>query len=328
MLLHSDGFDSHGAGAVTLEDGDPGWTSSANVFIEAGEGKFGSNALKAYNGDAAQAAFPFSATGAMGAYFRVVDAVDVVLLYDVTHSVALVTRLANGTVVVRDGGGNVRITSAAGAMALDTYAWVEVNYRPDGVWLAIDALPIAPYTGAYTAPGTAARLFSGSPAADRLVDDLVVWDDQGSFFNTYALGPRRIQLLRPTSDGDVVEWEPAPGNDNWEAVDSADWTGGAGVTSVVGGQKDLYRFEPLAVNPGTINAVVVKTQVQNTGETAAAIQHVVRGTDTLEAGAPAQVVPTVAPGVLRSTFYRDQNNLSWTASAVNSVQAGQVSTNL
>lgn len=328
MLLHSDGFDSHGAGAVTLEDGDPGWTSSANVSIEAAAGKFGGNALRAASGDAAAAAFPFSATGALGAYFKVVSAVDVVLVYDVTNGVALVTRLADGTVVVRDGGGNVRITSAPGALALNTFAWVEVNYRPDGVWLAIDALPINLYSGAYTAPGASARLFSGSPASARYVDDLVVWDDQGSFFTTYALGPRRIQLLRPTSDGAVVEWEPAPGDANWEAVDSATWAGGSGVTSTVGGQKDLYRFEPLAVNPGSINAVVMKTKVQNTGETAAALQHVVRGTDSLEAGAPAQTVPTVAPGVLRSTFYRDQNNLSWTASAVNAVQAGQVSANL
>lgn len=331
MLLHSDGFDSHATGAATLADGDPAWGAQTGVSITAASGKFSGKSLRL--AAAAAGGIAFSAPGVnvgIGAYFNVATSSNpLTLIRDLGNSQNLLVRSADGTLTVRDGAGTVRVTSDPAASADGSYNWVEVHWKSDGVYLYVDGLIVDSYLGAYTSPDFSdLRLLdsAGTGIGQVDVDDLVVWDDQGSYMNSFPLGPRRIQLHRPTAAGASTQWTPASGA-NWQAVDDTDWSGGVGVTAETASLKDLYELSDLTVNPATINAVVVRTKVQNTGDNPAQLQHVLRGSDGSEVNGTLQAVPTLAPTVLKSAFYRDTNGAPWTPATVNALQAGQVSSN-
>lgn len=331
MLQHSDGFDSHLTGAATLSDGDPGWTAQAGVVVQATDGKFGGKSLRRAAAVAGYARFSNPGTQkGFAAYVRFgtwggAATADVLRMAPV--GTALVTVSNTGVIVVRDGSNTARITTAAGVYVPANYPWVEVNYLTGSIQLYIDGLPVGSYTGAYTAVGTAFEWLGAAPANTPVtdLDDAIAWDDGGSYFNTFGLTPRRIFLQRPDADGATIQWTPNSGS-NWAAVDDTDWSGGVGVFAESAGLKDLYALTDLPLIPGSINAVTVKTRVQNTGANPAQLQHVVRGSDGAEATSALQPVPVTA-AVLRSTFYRDASGVPWTGAYVNALQVGQISSN-
>lgn len=332
MLLHSDGFDSHATGAATLADGSPKWTGQSAVTIAAAAGKFGGQSLRLAAATAGYAELSVTGTFvAFAGYFKVATSSNpVVLARDVTNGVDLVTRNSNGALVVRDGADNVRITSAAAAHPDGEFVWLEVSYRSDGVYLAVNGLPVGSFVGAYTGPDfSPLRLINsaGTGIGQIDVDDLIVWDDQGSYFNTFGVPLRRITLLRPDGPGASTSWVPN-GATNWQSVDDTNWSGGAGVVSTVAGQKDLYTMTDLPIAPSTINAVVVRAKAVNAGDNPAALALLVRGADGSEAAGPVTTVATGTPAVIENAFYRDSAGAAWTAGSVNAVQAGQQSNNV
>lgn len=328
MLQHSDGFDSHATGSPTLSDGNPGWTGQTGVTVQAADGKFSGKSLRAPAGVTSYAQFTLPTNGAVAFYARVAT-LGGSWVFPLLRSAAAVNHLTVdqlGVLRVYDGAGTLRITSAAGVLPQTEYHWVEVSWRSDGIYLSVDSMPIGSYIGVYTAPATALRILnggSGLPAVD--LDDLLVWDNSGTFFNVYALTPRRIQLQRPTANGDVVQWSPN-GATNWQSVDDTDWTGGAGVQSTAGAQKDLYQLSALATTPATVDAVVVRTKVENTGDNPASLQHVLRNSSDSEIASEAQAVP-FSTTVLQSVFYRDPALVPWTGDSITGLQAGQASVN-
>lgn len=325
MLLHSDGFDSHANGG-TLADGGAAWGAQVGVAITASVGKFGGKALRLAATTVGSAAFAVASAVNPAFAFWVKAATrsnPVPLLAD--SAGALLTLNVDGSLVVADGAGTTRITLPAGSVPDATWVWVEVSYRSGGVNSSINGVPIgSPYVGAYTVPDVAALKLlnsTGTGIGQIDVDDFIVWDDQGSFFNTYGLSPRRIQLLRPNGPGTSSAWVPA-GPTNWESVDAPDWAGGAGVTATVAGQKDRYAFTDLASVPGAIDAVVLKTRQQNVGSDPATLTHV-SGNGVTEVSGAAQTISTVAPGVLETAFYRDPSGAAWTPSTVNGNEFGE-----
>lgn len=324
MLLHSDGFDSHATGTPTLKDGDDLWGAQANVSIAASAGRFGGKSLQAAAAAASSLAFAVSGTNvAFAGWFKVGAATaDNVLLAD--DNGPLLTRETDGTLVVQDGSGATRVTSAASTLPDDTYAWIEVSYRAGGVYLTVNGIPDpGGYTGAYTVPNYAAlQLLAGGAGQGQVdVDDFLVWDDQGSYFTAYDLAPRRIQLLRPSADGDRTEWVPA-GSSNWESVDAADWAGGAGVEATTNGQTDLYQFTDLAAQPGAVDAVVVKASVENTGSDPGTVSLLANDGTNQSTGAAASLSASQKK-TIRSPFYRAPDGAAWAASTVNAAQFGQ-----
>lgn len=321
MLLHSDGFDSHAA-AGTLSAGDPGWGAQTGVVVTAAAGRFSGNALRLPANTSGGAALVVAPTGrlAVAGWFKATTLASAVLLRDTAGP--LLSLAADGSLVVRDGAGTIRITSAAALVSAASFAWVEVSYRTGQINLTVAGVPAGVYTGAYTDPDEASLqvLASGGTNPELFLDDLIVWDDAGSFFNTFAVAPRRIQLLRPTADGTPVQWTPN-GATNWQSADAADWAGGAGNVATANGQKDRYGFSDLAAAPGSIDAVTVKTRVENTGTDPATLAHVVGQGVAETASTPQSIAGT--PGVLRSNFYRDTAAAVWTASTVNAAEFGQ-----
>lgn len=322
MLLHSDGFDTHAA-AGTLSAGDPAWGAQVGAVVTAAQGKFGGNSLRLPATTVGSVAFVVAGVYlAFAGWFRVATSTNpVVLLADSTG--ALLTRNADGTLVVKDGAGTTRATSAAGVLPDATYAWIEVSYRNGSIVVNKGGAPVASYTGSYTAPAYGAMkllsVTSGTGLGIVDVDDFIVWDDQGAYFNSFGIAGRRIQALRPDGPGTTATWVPN-GATNWQSADAASWAGGVGNVGTAAGQKDRFTFGNLAASPGLIDAVVVKTLQTNTGADPSTIAHV-SATGATEASSTPQTTPTSA-AVLRSAFYRDPSGAAWTASTVNSNEFG------
>lgn len=330
MLQLADGFDSHATGTPTLADGDAGWGAQSGMSIVAAAGKFAGKALRRAAATAGTLAFsnPGAQKGFAG-YFKLGTfggSATAQLLRMSGGQVLLATNQVRDFLVY-DGGNNLRITAAA-ARTAGAFDWIEVDFLADGIYLYVNGLPAGSYVGAYTAVGDTFALGglapTNTPQTD--FDDFITWDADGSYFNSFPVGPRRIHLLRPDGAGNSTQWTPNAGA-NWEAADADDWAGGDGVAAEAAGLKDLYSMSDLANLPASVDAVVVKTRVQNTGDNPAQLLHTLRSADGTEANSSLLPVPTAAPGVLKSVFYRDPNGAPWTAATVNGLQAGQTSSN-
>lgn len=328
-LLMLDGFDTHAA-AATLANGDSHWGAQSGVAVTAAGGKFGGNSLRlaaAATGSAAINPGTVNNNVSLAGWFKIATSSNPVALWADTTG-ALVTRNADGSVVIKDGAGVTRYTSAAGAVADGVWTWVEVHYRASAtatIELYIQgAQQLSPYVGAFTNPSYATLKLldsAGTGIGQIDVDDVVIFDTSNSFFNTKGIQPRRVQTLRPNAPGTLSQWAPN-GPTNWESVDAADWTGGAGVVGTVNGQTDRYAFSDLSASPGSVDAVVTKARVQNVGADAATLAFVVGDGPTQRATAP-QAIATLAPTVLQGVFYQDASNVNWTQTTVNSAQFGQ-----
>lgn len=333
-LSLTDGFDSYAPGLASATGGiladTSAWIDSTAATIQATTGRFGGNSLRfpaatvsnvrfKADGNFPAFAFWFKASAAMGRDTAILN-------FGVTSGTpGSLTLSSSGVVTIRDGAGNLRITTPPGSITTTgDWQWLELSFRNGSIVMSVNAIPVGTYTGAYTAPVlnniTLCSVIVASGAPDMWVDDLVVWNGDGSFFNTYGIAPRRIQLAQTDANGTPVQWTPASGT-NWAAVKSADWVGGVGVTAATSGLKDRYSFTDLAATPGAIDAVVVKTQVVNTGGDPATLAHVA-STGAAEVSSTPQTVP-LTKGVLRSAFYRDANGVAWTAATVNAAEFGQ-----
>lgn len=62
---------------------------------------------------------------------------------------------------------------------------------------------------------------SGAPGLDTDIDDYFVYDDSGSFNNTF-IGDRRVLTLFPNADTAQEDWVPSTGSDSFAMVDEAD----------------------------------------------------------------------------------------------------------
>lgn len=321
-LLLSDGFDSHGTGAATLSDGDPSWGSQSGVEIAAGAGRYGGKVLYLEEDTAGSVSImvsPVGSTLAVAAHYKVsASSGTVELLID--GAGPLLERTSSGGLRVRDGAG-VELVSADGALPDDTWGWVEVVFAPTAISLYLEGDLIGSYSGAYTYPdvGSLALLDGGVGNGDTWVDDILVWDDSGSYFNTFGILPRRIQLLEPSADGKYSQWVSQGSDPNWASVNAPDWAGGDGVQATEDGQRDSYRLSDLASSPGLIDAVVVKVRAESTGGTHAALKVLsILGTEAQSSPIP---VPS-SPGPLKSTLYTDPNGVSWTSTTVRETEFG------
>jgi hypothetical protein len=87
------------------------------------------------------------------------------------------------------------------------------------------------------------------------IDNLVIYDDQGSFMNSRT-GETRVYFSLPNADGNLTEWTPSAGS-NWQNVDENPSTLDTDYNSAASSPlTDLYAY-PLPVVPsgGTIYAV-------------------------------------------------------------------------
>jgi hypothetical protein len=208
------------------------------------------------------------------------------------------------------------------------FHWVELEYWLNGSTLStaqlwIDGVSQGSYTGNLAAAAAVTQvnfglgnLFSGTG----WIDDVVVWDDQGSSFNTFPLGPRRITTLLPNADGDLAQFTPKTGTLHHPMV-----TGGYGSTDYVSdsgtGNVDLYKFPALPYSPTSINAVVANYFGQNTGTGTTSLIPKLKTSGTTVSGSTS----TLAVGnntLIQAAFSTDAGGAAWTTTSVNAMQIG------
>lgn len=155
------------------------------------------------------------------------------------------------------------------------------------------------------------------------IDDVIIWDDEGTGMTTFPLGLRMIQTLRPSGAGSSTQWSPVAVSLNYDAVDDVGSDGDAGyVASSAPGQKDLYAFSNLASPITSVTAAVVSTMMKN-GLSGDRVLHTrVKSSSSAVNGSSYR--PSAASYVLRQeAFVTDPaTSAAWTGSGINAAEFG------
>lgn len=165
--------------------------------------------------------------------------------------------------------------------------------------------------------------FAGSTGGARF-DDVIIWDNSGSSFNSWPLGEMQIDTFIPNGDGTNTDWTRSTGATNYTLVD--DGIGGTSnddtdyLSSSTAGNKTDILMSNFAVLPASIKAVQIRARAKKTDA----------GVRTWRANAKVGVSVTNGPTVGQSTDYSwkrmgvfyvsPDTGVAWTAAKVNQMQ--------
>lgn len=164
--------------------------------------------------------------------------------------------------------------------------------------------------------------FNITAAVTFSLDDVIWYDDSGSSFNTFPVGMRTIETLRPSAAGDETDMTKTGGATNYQSVNEANSDGDSTyVSDTVAGHYDLYNFGNLSGTPATIDAVVVNNHARSAGGIPTIRAKAKSGT-TIADGSSVQV-PAQAYTMKQEAFVVDPNtSAAWAAAGVNGAQFG------
>lgn len=209
----------------------------------------------------------------------------------------------------------------------NAYHWVEFEYYLNGAsgttQLYIDGVLQGSATvNLGAAAAITAVLFSGgyNSGGTQYLDDIIIWDDQGTSFNNFPLGPRRISTLVPNADGDLTQFTPKTGTSHFAMVNGG-YTSTNYVSDGGTGNVDLYKFPTLSYTPTSINAVVGNYYGQNTGSGSTNLIPKVKTSGTT-ASSTTLTMTVGTNALLQNAFTTDAGGSAWAASAVNAMQVG------
>lgn len=333
-LRFCDGFDSYSTAAQLTSK----WSSGTGLAFNASAGRFGGGAML-NSGAAWQTFITKSVSVPSGSKLRIgyhlkysagtapaagAGASNYVLGANSSSMLHINTA---GLLVVTGFGVTTPYIASSQAVNDGNFHWVELEYYLNGAsstaQLWIDGVLQGSHSGTL---GNAANITSVSFgfgyvfSGTAWIDDVVIWDDQGTSFNTFPLGPRRISTLVPNADGDLAQFTPKTGTVHYTMVN-----GGYGSTNYVSdggtGNVDLYRFPSLSYSPSSINAVVGNYFGQNTGSGTTNLIPKLKTSGTTVSGAT-QTLTVGNNSLIQSTFVTDAGGSAWTAAAVNTMQVG------
>ncbi len=229
-------------------------------------------------------------------------------------------------VVTTLGATTAQITSTI-AMTDTSFHWIELEYQLNGAsgsaQLYVDGILQGTVTANLGAAAAISTITFGGGyvfGGTAWIDDVIVWDDQGTSFNTYPLGPRRISTLLPNADGDLAQFTPKSGTAHFAMVNGS-YTSGNYVSDAGTGNIDLYKFPPLSYTPVDVNAVVGNYYGQNSGSgTTSLIPKLKTGTTTISGAT--LTLPVGVLALFQSPFMTDASGTAWNAAAVNAMQLG------
>jgi hypothetical protein len=232
-----------------------------------------------------------------------------------------------GLIVVTGYGGSTAMLTSSVTVNDGNFHWIELDYYLNGAsgntQLYIDGVIQGTYTGNLGSLVAISSVSFGIGyviSGNGWIDDAIVWDDQGSSFNTYPLGPRRISTLLPNADGDLAQFTPKTGTSHFAMVN-----GGYSSTNYVSdtgtGNVDLFKFPALAYTPASINLVVAYLFGQNTGSGSTSLTPKLKTGGTTISGTT-QTLSVGTYTVTQAPFLTDAGGTAWTAAAVNAMQIG------
>jgi hypothetical protein len=207
--------------------------------------------------------------------------------------------------------------------------WIEFSIRPNGAstpcTLFVDG--IQQFSGTYALSNFPAQAitkasigFGYNFANGSYLDDPIFWDNSGTAFNTFPIGPRRIGMLAPSAAGTDTQFTPSTGA-NYQCVSQA-YSGTAYVSDTGTGNVDTYETAGLAYTPkSTINAVVVNSFAFNpAADGTKSITNKLLSSGTIESGA--SHVLSGVPMSFQDAFYLDSTGAAWTKTSVGAAQPG------
>jgi len=147
-------------------------------------------------------------------------------------------------------------------------------------------------------------------------DDLIINNNQGSYFNSWP-GGVRIHALRPSGVGNYSQWTPAGTSPNWDCVDETPVSSAEYVHTGVAGQKDSYQMSNCPTGLHRVRAVVP----QFWGEGGQAIKRLLRISSTDYLGATVNL--TSSFGKVEEIHYvSPATSSAWTLSEVDGLESG------
>ena len=332
-LRFCDGFDSYTAASQIINK----WSNATNAAFTSNAGRFGggavSNSGQPYNFSVSRLlSIPSGAKVRIGFQLKYSAGAGA----SGTQSGYFVVGMNGSSLASINGAGQLFITAFGSTAALATatavvndgnFHWVELEYYLNGASstaaLYIDGVSQANYTGNLGSAVAITQVNFGFGyvfGGTHWIDDVVVWDDQGSNFNTFPLGPRRITTLVPNADGDLAQFTPKSGTAHFAMVN-----GGYASTNYVSdggtGNVDLYKFPSLPYSPTSINAVMANYFAQNSGTGTTSLIPKLKTSGTTISG----TTQTLSVGVntlIQTPFLTDALGSAWTATSVNAMQIG------
>jgi len=329
-FIFADGFDSY---AAASEWGNKGMVNGSLNLGTAG--RFGGNCVNiTYNsvtpsysaspivasGDTLYAGFWWQSPAAGTPGFPVIayNGGDIVRA---SASSGFMTGWLNGAQVAV---GTVNITDA-------NWHWIEVSLLLNGAASTVvgyvDGVEQFTFTGTGPAGSGIGTLtwnaggFNGG-YDNSLIDDVIIWDNTGTTFNTFPLGPRRITCLNPAGAGDSTGFTSSNGAANYTCVADS-YTTGTYVSATGTTDTDLYTLSSLPYQPTDINAVVLSVYGQNPGTGTRTLQPMIKTNGATSMGV-SFTLPNGVNSLVHDVFTADPAGNPWSYASVASAQIGFV----
>lgn len=225
--------------------------------------------------------------------------------------------------------------SAASAMALNVWRWIEIHFKLDGstgifeVWL--DGVRVINLTGVNTKNSTSAAITSiifgdtSSGSNNITLDDLYVLDTTGASPTNGRLGDLRIATIVPASDASPNDGTPSSGSNHYSRVNEGPgWDGDTSYITLMNttGLKEMFGMSALPTTPDVIIAVTPTFASRKT-EAGTASAHSVMKSGTTTVNGASKALSTSYAGYRDAPVLNDPNTgAPWTAAAVAALQAG------
>lgn len=306
----------HGGGTIS---------ASGSITVVAGGGRNGGNCLRfADDGAAVAIPVPAAATGYVGAAIKLsslTGAVSLVEFLDttVTHVRVLITpageiRLDRGTTQVA--------ISAAGVIGSGQFYYLEVKVTIADAGGVIEVLKnggsVVSFSGDTRNAGNAT--FNTIRIRGAIPTQNTDWADL--YYNQVGYwGDIRVELRKPTAEGNSAVWTPSAGTDNSANVDESTANDDTDYNSSgTPGDKDTFVMEDLVSTSGTVQAVQEVVRVRKDDAGARSIVTVARLSATEVDSAVVTVNTTY--GYARDARTTKPGGGTWTISDVNSSEHG------
>lgn len=218
-------------------------------------------------------------------------------------------------------------------LADNNWHWVEgswdINYAKGGTGygrLYLDGVLVATTsTSANTAnisPPTAFRFVMQANSSNQCwLDDLVIWDNTGTNFNTTPVGKQRILTLYPSADSSTQFTKTGTASSNAATVNSS-WSNTANYVSATAGSTDLYTLT--TPSGGTVLGVSTIYRGYSATSSAATFNPILQLSGTTLAGN--QVGLTTTPSIVQQFWPTDPIGNAWTTKTLSTIRMGQTAT--
>ena len=339
-LLFCDGADYYTSNAAAMAKWTAGTSNAGGGMIrgEAGNGRFGSNAV-AFNGGSSGGTASKTVAGAQTmivgfAVNRSFASQNLCRLTDgsVTH-INLTTDSSARPMLLRGQGGTL-----IGTVAVDSlppgWHYFEIRVKVDDtvgeIELRVDGVTaIGPLTGVDTRNGGTAQITTlafdvgTSPFNSYYFDDVYICDTTGSIANDF-LGDVRVQAIMPNGNGNSSQLLGSDSNttDNYLLVDdpNAPDDDTTYVESSTVGEKDTYAYGNITAITGTIHAVQPIVWARKTDAGARTVKTIARLGGVEEDG-PAKTLG-LTYGQVYDIRHTKPGGGQWTIADVNSAEFG------